>query len=67
MQYRLNPSHQSREKGQCAYVHIYAHCARTGFFPDKRPCSFPSFNVLNNPAKFRQNPESGSPGKVFTD
>ena len=36
MQYRLNPSHQSREKGQCAYVHIYAHCARTGFFPENR-------------------------------
>ena len=36
MQYRVDPSHQSREKGQCAYVHIYAHCAGTGFFPENR-------------------------------
>ena len=36
MQYRVDPSHQRREKGQCAYVHIYAHCARTGFFPENR-------------------------------
>ena len=46
---------------------IYAHCARTRFFPDKRPCSFLSLIVLNIHAKFRQNPWSGSPGKVFTD
>ena len=36
MQYRVDPSQKSREKGQCAYVHIYAHCARTGFFPENR-------------------------------
>ena len=117
MQYEVDPSHQSWEKGQCAYVHnlctlcmnriyawtktsttcwetfrttiicnmesiratkiekkanvhmctINAHCARTRFFPDKRPCTFLSFIMLIMHAKFQKNPWSGSPGILVTN
>ena len=36
MQYLVDPSYLSRGKGQCAYVHIYAHYARARIFPENR-------------------------------
>ena len=39
--------------------HISAHFGKTGFFPEKRPCTFLAVIVVNFVAKYEENPWSG--------
>ena len=39
--------------------HISAHFGKTGFFPEKRPCTFLALIVVNFHAKYEENPWSG--------
>ena len=38
--------------------HISAHFGKTGFFPEKRPCTFLALIVVNFHAKYQENPWS---------
>ena len=39
--------------------HISAHFGKTGFFPEKRPCTFLALIVVNFHAEYEENPWSG--------
>ena len=39
--------------------HISAHFGKTGFFPEKRPCTFLALIVVNLIAEYEENPWSG--------